>query len=191
MAWSFVQFLSGELVCDISQKSLQLCFLFCFHHSSANNSIAWAASTHAVKLNTRNCSFLKPDPEWLKGFNGLQIWDHTRVWEKLSQTLMSWSPLRGMRAVSPLSAQFHVVAGGRFDSWWVLPADSFLPPLLILHSIYSHWLARRNSAPEGLKLVKSFSKQLPKSYISDIIWWRTLEVQILMIYFAFSEAKAL
>lgn len=79
--------------------------------------MAWVASIRVVKLNTRNCpSFLKPNPEGLKGFNGLQIWDHTRVWEKLSQAFMSWSPRHGIRAISPLSAWFTVVAGGQFDS---------------------------------------------------------------------------
>lgn len=43
----------------------------------------------------------------------------------------------------------------------------------------------------ALKVLKSFSKELQESYISDMIWWRTLEMQILMIFLIFSEVNAL
>lgn len=107
-----------------------------------DSSTTWVVSI----LTQQHPSFLKPDPEWLKGFNGLQIWDHTHVWEKCYQILMCQTPLHGIWQSHLLSAQFNVVAGGQFDSWRVLPVNSFLPPLLTLHNIDTHWLEWKSSA---------------------------------------------
>jgi len=69
------------------------------------------------KLNARTfSSLLEPNPEWLKGFYGLQISDCAHVWKKPSQTLTSPNLPHGICAASPLPAQFDVVAERCFDS---------------------------------------------------------------------------
>lgn len=73
-------------------------------------------SIPAVQPNAGNCpSFLKPNPEGLEGFNGLQIWDRTHVWETRSRMLRSRSPSWRLRNLTSLS----VISCGGWGTVWL------------------------------------------------------------------------
>ena len=128
----------------ISQKFLQFCFLFL--STVTLPPVQWLELLWYVQTQRQNLLFsLRAKSRVTERF----LWTSDfRLCSCLKETLTDTNePQPSSQHLCCLTSTSTIWCR-RWAMLWltgVLPADSFLPPLLILHWIYSHWLAWRST----------------------------------------------